>query len=135
MTTESGATAAEDAVKIKADLDKARADASKAARDRIKAIVGSPEGKANVGLAEHFAYDTETSAEDAIKALKAAGPAAVPAAEPTEEAKAAAYLKGKERSGSLGFATSTEAKALEGPSIMQKAAQNINARNKVRTSA
>jgi len=50
-------------------------DAAATERARIAAIVDSPEGKANAALAAHFAFKTGMSADDAIAALKAAGPA------------------------------------------------------------
>lgn len=47
-------------------------DAAKMERERIHAIVTSDQGKALPALAEHFAYNTGMSADDAIKALNAA---------------------------------------------------------------
>ncbi|MBN9047452.1 MAG: Clp protease ClpP [Rhizobiales bacterium] len=67
-----------------ADIDAARAEAGNAAKARIKAIVTSPEASGREGLANYFAYDTELSAEDAIKAM-AAAPKAEAAADAGEE--------------------------------------------------
>ncbi|MGL5394110.1 MAG: S49 family peptidase, partial [Shewanella sp.] len=47
-------------------------DAAQMERERIQAIVTSAQGKAQPALAEHFAYNTGMSADDAIKALDAA---------------------------------------------------------------
>lgn len=53
-----------------------------AAQTRISAILGSDEAKGREGLAEHFAFKTDTSAEGAIAALAASPKASV---EPKKE--------------------------------------------------
>jgi signal peptide peptidase SppA len=65
------------------------ADAQKAERARISAIMNSEEGKKNPNLANHFAYETDMSAESAVAALKASVPAA-PAPVATQTVPAAA---------------------------------------------
>lgn len=52
-------------------------DAIKAERQRMLSITSSAEGQANVALAQHLAFNTNMSSEDAIATLKAAGPAVV----------------------------------------------------------
>ena len=52
----------------------------KAERERCMAITGSAEGKANGTLAQHLAFNTQMSSEDAIATLKAAGAAPAPVA-------------------------------------------------------
>ena len=54
------------------DIATATANAEKATKERIKAIMTSPEASGREDLANHFAYDTTMSAEDAIKALTVA---------------------------------------------------------------
>lgn len=60
-----------------AAVTNAKADGAEAATARIGAILESDEGKANATLAAHFAFQTSQTAEDAIKALAVAGPAAI----------------------------------------------------------
>lgn len=62
-----------------ADVAKAQAEARTAERARVAGITGSEEAKANPGLANHFAMNTDMSVDDAKAALKAAGPAAAAA--------------------------------------------------------
>lgn len=65
-------------------------DVAAAERTRIAAIVDSDDGKANPSLAAHFAFKTAMSADDAVAALKAAGPAAAVTAAaqaPTQQAQ------------------------------------------------
>ncbi|WP_099864723.1 head maturation protease, ClpP-related [Pararhizobium haloflavum] len=57
-------------------LAKAKADAATEAKTRIKAIMACDEAKGREGLAEHFAYDTEMTAEAAVAALAKAPKAA-----------------------------------------------------------
>ena len=47
----------------------ARTEAAAAERARVSAIVGSEEAKGRADLANHFAFETGMSAEDAVKAL------------------------------------------------------------------
>lgn len=65
-----------DADKVAADLENAKTEAAKTAatatKDRIKAIMTSDEAKGREALAQHFAYETEMSADAAITALKVA---------------------------------------------------------------
>jgi ATP-dependent Clp protease protease subunit len=63
-----------------AEIAEAVAGAVKAAQARIKTIMASDEAKGREGLAEHFAYETEMTAESAIAALKKA-PAATASTE------------------------------------------------------
>ena len=53
-----------------AGLEEGKKAGATAERARIKAIVGSPEAKGREGLAAHYAYDTEQTAEAAEAALK-----------------------------------------------------------------
>jgi capsid assembly protease len=63
-----------------------------AERARMSSIMNSEEAKANPGLANHLATNTEMSVEDAKAALKAAGPAAQAAAtEVTSKEGASAF--------------------------------------------
>lgn len=48
---------------------RAATDAGKAAQSRIAAILGSNEAKGREAQAQHFAFETQMSAEDALKAL------------------------------------------------------------------
>lgn len=62
-----------------------------AERARCLSITGSAEGKANTQLAQHLAFNTQMSADEAVATLKAAGPAAVAApttVKPAENAEA-----------------------------------------------
>lgn len=52
-------------------------DGATAERTRLKSILGAPEAKGREGLATHFAYDTEFTAETAVSALKASAKTAV----------------------------------------------------------
>ncbi len=63
-----------------ADLAKATADA----KNRIKAIMAAPEAEGRKDLAEHFAYDTEMTAEAAVAALAKAPKAAAAAPQKTD---------------------------------------------------
>jgi signal peptide peptidase SppA len=78
-------------------------DAVAAAKERIRIILTSPEGKAHPAFAEHLAFSTDMSAEAAVEALKAAGPAAVAPKEPTAEENARAFYAAKARGGALGM--------------------------------
>lgn len=71
----------------KADAEKAGAEA---AQQRISDILASDEGKANPALANHFAFKTTMSVDDAKAALAAAGPAQAsnPAPAPIEGQRA-----------------------------------------------
>jgi ATP-dependent Clp protease protease subunit len=55
-----------------ADTEKAIKAAATSAKDRIKAIMTADDAKGRESLAEHFAYNTEMTADDAIIALKVA---------------------------------------------------------------
>lgn len=70
-----------------ADIAKAKAEAANETRARIKAIVTSPEAAGQPEQADYFAYETEMTAEDAVKALARARKAepASPAPEPDPE--------------------------------------------------
>lgn len=57
-------------------------------RERIKSIMTSDEGRANTALAEHLAYSTEMSADDALAVMKAAVPASAAAAQAAAGAEA-----------------------------------------------
>lgn len=57
------------------------ADIKAAERTRISSITASEAGKANPGLANHLAFNTDMSAEAADEVLKAAGPSAQAQAE------------------------------------------------------
>lgn len=57
---------------IPADIATATANAEKTTKERIKAIMTSPEASGREALANHFAYDTSMSADDAIAALTVA---------------------------------------------------------------
>lgn len=52
-----------------AEIATATAKAEKDTKDRIKAITTNPEASGREALANHFAYDTSMSADDAIAAL------------------------------------------------------------------
>ncbi|MEM1149239.1 MAG: head maturation protease, ClpP-related [Pseudomonadota bacterium] len=54
------------------ELDDARREAAAEAQSRIQAIMTSEAAEGPAALAEHFAYQTQMSAEDAIAALEAA---------------------------------------------------------------
>jgi signal peptide peptidase SppA len=73
-----------DKTHTQADVDAARADGTKAGakgeRERMAAIINTPEAQANAALAAHLAFATDTPATEAVAMLKAAGPAAKPAA-------------------------------------------------------
>lgn len=90
--TEADETAAEIA---KAAAD-AAAKASTETKDRIKAIMTSEDAKGRETLAQHFAYETEMTAEAAIGALKAAPKAdaggAAPASQYEQQRLASAAL-------------------------------------------
>lgn len=60
----------------KAGREAGRAEGATAERTRTKAILGSEEAKDRGSLAEHFAFDTGMSAEDAVAALAKAPKAA-----------------------------------------------------------
>jgi ATP-dependent Clp protease, protease subunit len=64
-----------EADKTTANLDDAVKTAKAEATNRIKAIMTCDEAKGREKLAEHFAYSTEMSADDAIAALKVASAA------------------------------------------------------------
>lgn len=72
------------------DVAKVTADATAAAQTRIKAILGSDEAKGREAQAQHLAFSTDMTAEDAV-AILAAGVAAQPTSEAEEEANPAAY--------------------------------------------
>lgn len=76
MSDKTSVPAAETAGIPKADHDKAVADAqaagAKAAQERISAILGLEEAKGRKSLADHFAFKTAMSVEDAKAALAAA---------------------------------------------------------------
>lgn len=55
-----------------ADIKAAMAQVEKDTKERIKVIMSCPEAKGFEALASYLAYDTDTTAEDAIKALAAA---------------------------------------------------------------
>lgn len=55
-----------------ADIKAATAQVEKDTKERIKVIMSCPEAKGFEALASYLAYDTDTTAEDAIKALAAA---------------------------------------------------------------
>lgn len=76
--TQADNQAAETEKAVSAAADKARADT----KDRIKAIMTNDEAKGRETLAQHFAYETEMSADDAIAALKVAPKAQAAAADP-----------------------------------------------------
>jgi len=141
MTDKTGATAENPAVATQADLDRAVADATakgvkqgaEAERARIAAILDSDDGKANAGLAAHFAFKTGMSADDAVAALKAAAPAAK--AGDDEKDDAAAYAARKAKTGALGFAEPAGGNRDDGKSVMASVVEKINARNKGRLSA
>lgn len=76
--TAADTNAAETDKAIAAAADKARADA----KERIKAIMTAEDAKGRESLAEHFAYNTDMSAADAVAALKAAPKAEANAQEP-----------------------------------------------------
>lgn len=57
---------------IPADIATMTANAEKTTKERIKAIMTSPEALGREALANHFAYDTSMSADDAIAALTVA---------------------------------------------------------------
>jgi ATP-dependent protease ClpP protease subunit len=85
-----------------AETAKAIAAAATAAKDRIKAIMTAEDAKGRETLAEHFAYNTEMSADDAITALKAAPKAAAGKAEDEDEGdKGKAYEKGRTNASGL----------------------------------
>ncbi|MBB4042022.1 ATP-dependent protease ClpP protease subunit [Microvirga flocculans] len=65
-----------------AEIEGAKAEGAKAAQARIKAIMTADAAKGREKLAEHFAYETEMTAEAAIAALAVAPTAA---AAPSEE--------------------------------------------------
>lgn len=58
------------------ELADARAQAGADAQARISSILDSEEAKANVNLANHLAFNTTMSVEEATQAIAAAGPAA-----------------------------------------------------------
>lgn len=61
------------------------ASVQQAERQRMSAIVNCEEAKTNPGLANHFAFDTSMSAEDAQAALKASSPVQPEKEEPKKE--------------------------------------------------
>ncbi len=65
-----------------ATTDTAKAEGASEAKARIKAIMTSPEAVGREGLAQHLAYDTETSADDAEKVLAAAPKSSADASPP-----------------------------------------------------
>jgi len=71
-------------------VNKAVSTASADTKQRIKAIMGSDAAKGRADLAEHFAFETEMTAEAAIAALEKA-----PAAGQTEETNANDYVDGR----------------------------------------
>lgn len=71
------------------DVNAARAEAATAERQRVSAIIGSEDAKGREQLANHFAFNTSMSAEDAVKAL-----AAAPKAEAAKPAEPAAPAPG-----------------------------------------
>jgi hypothetical protein len=74
-----------------ADTAGAVAEAVKAAQARIKAIMASDEAKGRQELAEHFAYETDMTAEAAIAALAKAPTAAAAPERPSEEESPEGY--------------------------------------------
>lgn len=69
----------------------AQAEGAKAAKARIKAIMTSDEAKDREGLAEHFAYETEMSVDEAVAALAAAPASAPQAADDADKPNPAGY--------------------------------------------
>ena len=59
------------------DLEAAKREAVKASQERIAAILGAPEAEGRQELARQLAFETELSAEAAVKALAAAPKAGV----------------------------------------------------------
>jgi signal peptide peptidase SppA len=120
-------SAAAEGIEASADLEKIRGEVSaQTARDtkaRIKTIVTSDEGKAMPTLAEHFAYETDVSADDAIAAMKAG------MSDIGSSASSASYEDRKEEAGALGFGTPTDddKPKADHAAGWAKATQNANA--------
>lgn len=81
---------AEQEQKAKAQADSARTAGMQTERERIKGITGHAEAKGRSALAEHLAFSTDMSVEDAAKIL---------AASPKSEGGLAAAMNGKGTSG------------------------------------
>lgn len=73
------------AIAPEAAVAAARTEAAAAERTRINGIMGCEEAKGRESLANHFAFNTSLSVEDAKAALAAAPVQAAAAAEPAEE--------------------------------------------------
>ncbi|MCW4114750.1 Clp protease ClpP [Aurantimonas sp. MSK8Z-1] len=101
-----------------ADLDTARADAAKAATARIKAIMSAAAAKGRSALAEHFAYETELSAEAALEALEKA---------PTAEVETDAAYQERRLNGQ-GLVTGVPAKAKGDKAVLAAAVARTNKR-------
>ncbi len=78
-------------------VDTARKEAATAERERIKGIMSSDQAKGRESLAEHLAYNTQMSVDDALAALAAAPVAqAAPAAAENSQQNAFAQAMGKD---------------------------------------
>lgn len=118
MSNQTDAAVVEQAVHEQAVAD-ARAEGAAAATTRIGAILGSEEAKGREDLANHFAFKTNMSAEDAVAALavspKAEAPQAPAAAETVEGGFDAAMSQGNPNVGGAphGGTENAEADAVE----------------------
>jgi capsid assembly protease len=103
-----------------------------AERTRMGAIIGSEEAKANPGLANHLATNTDMSVEDAKAALLAAGPAAKAAAavEPTSKEGASAFTQAMNSGKHPEVGGGESANASGGTEEMSKSQRILNAQNK-----
>jgi ATP-dependent Clp protease, protease subunit len=79
------------AAESEAAIATAKAEGARAAQERIKAIMTCEEAKGREGLAQHFAYETEMTAEAAVSALAKAPKADAAPPTPTNDADPAAY--------------------------------------------
>jgi signal peptide peptidase SppA len=93
MSDQTGPKSGDDLDAIKADNERLKTSAAKASADaktRIKTIMTASAAKGREGLAEHFAYDTEMTAEAAVAALDKAPLPAAPEAVPAPPSSTAA---------------------------------------------
>lgn len=106
MSTEQKNEAPSNAAAITQEqVNKAASDARAAEQARIKGITTHAEAAGRESLANHFAYDTSMSVEDAAKALAAAPKAAAQtaaAAEPTKETNRLAAAMEEQANRSVG---------------------------------
>ena len=115
-----------------ADVEKAVADATAAAtaaaNERIQAILGLDEATGREDLAQHFAFKTKMSVDDAKAALAAAPAKAQEAEEAETEVDADAYEEGRMRAS--GQATPAPTNDSQKPSWATAVSRAGRSRNK-----